>query len=389
MTRRLHITQVVHDFHPVIGGLETYAYNLARGLIDAGHTVTVYTARVPHTPSYEHYHGINIHRLRAIARPFNFPLLPGLFRALTRQRCDILHAHINSPMTVDLTAFASQLTKAPLVVTYHADALISDIAANTPFFRTWLDQIYRRACRRVANIAQQLIVTSPLYRNTSLFLQDYLHKTTVIPATVNPFFLKSRLSPLQAKDSFGFKPNTTLLLFVGRLVPYKDLHTLLRAFQHVHQQESQVHLALAGSGPLKPSLQDLSTQLGISHAVHFLGILPRRRLRDIYTACDIFVLPSRSRSEAFGVVQLEAMAQEKPVVATTIGGIPYVVRHDKTGLLVPPSDVTMLAQALLRLVQNPHLREELGKAGRRRLLEHFTRESTTRTLEAVYYKILQ
>ena len=389
MTRRLHITQVVHDFHPVIGGLETYAYNLAKGLVDAGHTLKVYTAKVSKTPTSEQYEGIHIHRLRAIARPFNFPLLPSLLRALTRQRCDILHAHINSPMTVDITAFASQLTKIPLVVTYHADALISDIAANTPFFRTWLDQIYRRACRRVASIAQQLIVTSPLYRNTSLFLQDFLHKTTVIPATVDPFFLKSRLSPLQAKESFNFKPNTTLLLFVGRLVPYKDLHTLLHAFKQVHQQDSQVHLAIAGSGPLMPTLNTLSTQLGLSGAVHFLGVLSRRRLRDAYTACDIFVLSSRSRSEAFGVVQLEAMAQEKPVVATRVGGIPYVVRHDKTGLLVPPSDPPTLAHALLRLIQNPRLREELGKAGRRRLMDTFTREATTRTLEAVYYKILQ
>ncbi len=389
MTRRLHITQVVHDFHPVIGGLETYAYNLAKGLVDAGHTLKVYTAKVPHTPASEQYEGIHIHRLRAIARPFNFPLLPSLLRALTRQRYDILHAHINSPMTVDITAFASQLTKIPLVVTYHADALISDIEANTPFFRTWLDQIYRRACRRVASIAQQLIVTSPLYRNTSLFLQDFLHKTTVIPATVDPFFLKSRLSPHQAKESFNFKPNTTLLLFVGRLVPYKDLHTLLHAFKQVHQKNSQVHLALAGSGPLMPTLKTLSTQLGLSGAVHFLGVLSRRRLRDAYTACDIFVLPSRSRSEAFGVVQLEAMAQEKPVVATRVGGIPYVVRHDKTGLLVPPSDAPTLAHALIRLIQNPHLREELGKAGRRRLMDTFTREATTRTLEAVYYKILQ
>jgi len=117
--------------------------------------------------------------------------------------------------------------------------------------------------------------------------------------------------------------------------------------------------------------------------------LSRRRLRDVYTACDIFVLPSRSRSEAFGVVQLEAMAQEKPVVATRVGGIPYVVRQDKTGLLVPPSDAPTLAHALIRLIQNPRLREELGKAGRRRLMDTFTRETTTRTLEAVYYKILQ
>lgn len=388
MTRRLHITQVVHDFYPVVGGIETYAFNLAKGLVDAGHEVKVFTAQVPQTPTHENYQGIQIHRLRAIARPFNYPVLPGLLRVLTRDQCDILHAHINSPITVDLTAVTSQLTNTPLVITYHADALISDLAGHSPFFRTWLDHIYRRARKRAADIAKQLIVTSPMYQNTSLFLQDYLHKTTVIPPTINPYFLNAALTRNQAKESFGFTSTTTLLLFVGRFVLYKGLRTLLQVFQQIHTHNPSVHLALVGSGPMKPYLHEMSKHLKISTAVHFLGILPRRRLRDAYTACDIFILPSRSRSEAFGIVQLEAMAQEKPVVATTVGGVPYVVRNEKTGLLVPPKDINALKTALQRLIENPELRQRLGRAGRKRVLDHFTREPTTRKLEAVYNTIL-
>jgi glycosyltransferase involved in cell wall biosynthesis len=299
-----------------------------------------------------------------------------------------LHAHINSPMTVDLTALASQLTHIPLVLTYHADALISDIAGKTPFFRSWLDQIYQRARQRAADIAQQLIVTSPIYPATSLFLQAYLDKTSVIPATVNPYFFHPSLTATQAKESFGLHPHTPLLLFVGRLVPYKGLPYLLHAFHQIHHQNSSVHLAIVGSGPSESTLRQLSTQLGISHVVHFLGILPRRRLRDVYTACDIFVLPSRSRSEAFGIVQLEAMAQAKPVVATTVGGIPYVVQDEQTGLLVPPRNVSALTTALHRLLTDVSLRRRLGRAGRQRVIDHFTRESTTQTLEALYYRLL-
>ncbi len=291
-------------------------------------------------------------------------------------------------MTVDITASASRLTHIPLVITYHADALISDIAGKTPFFRTWLDQVYRRARKRAADIAKQLIVTSPMYRNTSLFLQDYLGKITIIPATVNPYFLQPQLNTDQAKESFGFNPNDSLLLFVGRLVPYKGLRILLRAFQQIHKHNPSVQLAMVGSGPLETTLHEMSTQLGISDAVHFLGILSRRRLRNAYSACDIFVLPSRSRSEAFGIVQLEAMAQEKPIVATTVGGVPYVVRNEKTGLLVPPMDENSLKKALLRLIRDPALRERLGRAGRKRLLANFTREPTTRKLEAVYSNVL-
>ncbi|MFX1565757.1 MAG: glycosyltransferase family 4 protein, partial [Promethearchaeota archaeon] len=320
MPRPLHITQIVHDFYPVVGGIETYAFNLAKGLVDAGHTVKVFTTQLPHTPNTETYQGIQIRRFRAIARPFNYPFLPGLLPALIRDRADIFHAHINSPMTVDITATASQLTHIPLVITYHADALMSDIAGNTHFFRQWVDQMYYRARQRAANIAQQLIVTSPMYRNGSLFLQDYLHKTTVIPAAINPYFLTSQLTTRQAKERFGFHSSDLLLLFVGRLVPYKGLDTLIQTFHRIHQLHPHTQLAIVGSGPLTASLSQLRRELDLDTAVHFLGVLPRRRLRDIYTACDIFVLPSRSRSEAFGIVQLEAMAQEKPVVATSVGG---------------------------------------------------------------------
>ncbi len=388
MTRRLHITQVVHDFHPVVGGIETYAYNLAKGLVDAGHEVKVFTTKLPKNPSYENLHGIHIHRFRAIARPFNYPFLPGLMRALLHDDCDIFHAHINSPMTIDITATASRLTHTPLVITYHADALISDIAGKTPFFRTWLDNMYRRSRQRAANIAKQLIVTSPMYRNTSLFLQDFLDKTTVIPATITPYFLKSHQNPTQAKGSFGFQSTDTLLLFVGRLVPYKGLRVLLQTFCQIRQQNSKVHLAIVGSGPMESILKEMSVQLGITDAIHFLGVLPRRRLHDAYAACDIFVLPSRSRSEAFGIVQLEAMAQKKPVVATTVGGVPYVVQHEKTGLLVPPVDEKALKIALNQLIEDPAQRKRLGHAGRKRLIENFTREPTTKTLEVLYYRIL-
>ena len=388
MTRRLRITQVVHDFYPVVGGIETYAFNLAKGLVDAGHEVKVYTAKLPNTPTYENYQGIHIHRFRSIARPFNYPFLPGLMQALTRDQCDIFHAHINSPMTVDITTVASQLTHIPLVITYHADALISDIAAKTPFFRSWLDNIYRRARRRAANLAKQLIVTSPMYRDTSPFLQDYLEKITVIPATITPYFLHPQLTTSQAKESFGLQPTNQLLLFVGRLVPYKGLQILLHTFHQIHTHNPSVHLAIVGSGPLLAPLQKLSQQLGISDNVHFLGVLPRRRLRDAYSACDIFVLPSRSRSEAFGIVQLEAMAQQKPVVATRVGGVPYVVKNEITGLIVPPRDEQALEHALNRLITDQPLRERLGRAGQKRVIEKFTREPTTRKLEAMYYRIL-
>jgi glycosyltransferase involved in cell wall biosynthesis len=388
LKRRLRITQVVHNFHPVVGGIETYAYNLAKGLVDAGHEVKVYTAHIPGFPAYENWEGIHIHRFHAIARPFSYPFIPGLIPALTRDRCDLLHAHINSPMTVDFTAFSSRLINIPLVITYHADAIISDLATKIPGFRRMLSQIYWLSRHTAANIAKRLIVTSPTYLEISSFLQRYREKTSIIPAPVNPYYLTPIEDTHHAKTRLGFNPQTPLILFVGRLVPYKGLDTLLHAFKHILTHKPTTQLAIVGSGPQLPMLQETCQQLGLDKSVHFLGILPRKKLRDAYSACDVFVLPSRSRSEAFGIVLLEAMARAKPVVATNVGGIPYVVNNGKTGLLVPPSNQTSLADAIIQLLMNPKTRQQLGQAGHQRVTEHFTRPPITRKLEELYHTLI-
>ena len=388
MGRPLRITQVVHDFHPVVGGIETYAYNLAKGLVDAGHYVKVYTARLPGLPSYERWQGIHIHRFHAVSRPFSYPFIPGLIPALARDHCDILHAHINSPMTVDFTAFSSRIVRVPLVITYHADALPSDIAEKSRLLHRWLSQFYWLSRHIAANIAKHLIVTSPIYRESSTFLQRYRDKISVIPLPVNPYFLESTLTASQAKESFGFATDTPLLLFVGRLVPYKGLRVLLRAFRIVRSHIPSAQLLIVGGGPQEPLLKSTVAQYGLSQVVHFLGVLSRQRLRDAYSASDVFVLPSRSRSEAFGIVLLEAMAQGKPVVATHVGGIPYVVNDRETGLLVPPFDPEPLANALIQLLQDPQYRRQLGQAGRKRVQTHFIREPITQQLEELYYRLL-
>ncbi len=389
MKRKLCITQVVHNFPPVVGGIETYAYNLAKGLVDAGHHVKVYTSRTPGAPNQELWQGIHVHRYRAVARPFSYPFMPGLFTALLRDDCDIIHAHINSPMTVDLTAMVSRLLNVPLAITYHADALLSDFVPKPASFHKWLGQIYWLSRHFAAGVASRLIVTSPLYLETSNFLQRYREKTSVIPAVVDPFFLEPLGESSAIRKQLGFSSDSQLILFVGRLVPYKGLRTLLRAFRRVHKQNPSAQLVLIGSGPESSHLRRLSKQLGVANSTRFLGKVSREVLRDVYSACDLFVLPSRSRSEAFGIVLLEAMARGKPVVATHVGGIPYVVNHGKTGFLVPPHDPVPLAKRISRLLNNPALCSKIGKAGRERVMRKFTREPTTRQLEKLYIKMMK
>ncbi len=389
MGHKLRITQVVHDFHPTVGGIETYSYNLAKGLVDAGHYVKVYTALVPGRKPREVWEGIEICRLRSVVRPFSYPFMPGLIPTLTRDGCDILHAHINSPMTVDFTAFSSRLVGIPLVITYHADALITDIASRTPILRRWLSQVYWLSRHIAASIASKILITSPLYLEISEFLQRYRDKTSVIPAVVDPYFLSPLEKTASAKAAFGYSPEELLILFVGRLVPYKGLNVLLRAFRRVHKQIPEARLAIVGTGPELPRLQRIIQKQGLEKVVKFHMHLTRENLRKAYSACDVFVLPSRSRSEAFGIVLLEAMARGKPVVATHVGGVPYVVNDHETGLLVPPYDPVPLSNAISLMLTNYELREQFGIAARDRVEKQFRRERVMRQLEQIYFDLLK
>jgi glycosyltransferase involved in cell wall biosynthesis len=160
------------------------------------------------------------------------------------------------------------------------------------------------------------------------------------------------------------------VLFTGRMVPYKGVDVLLRSLQGV-----EAVAVLAGDGPRRGDWMALAAQLGLRGRAKFPGEVSQDELLALYHACDVFVLPSITRAEAFGFVQVEAMVCGKPVVSTRVpSGVPWVNRHEETGLTVPPGDVAALRQALQRLLLDAPLRERLGAAARRRVLETFTVE---------------
>ena len=158
------------------------------------------------------------------------------------------------------------------------------------------------------------------------------------------------------------------MLFVGRLVRYKGLDVLLRALPGL-----EVRTVIAGDGPLRGPLELMARQLGLEGRVQFAGRVSDEELLAWYHACDMLVLPSVSRQEAFGMVQLEAMLCGRPVVSTDLRtGVPWVNQHEQTGLVVRTGDVASLRGAIERLIRNPELRARLGDAGRARVLAMFT-----------------
>jgi rhamnosyl/mannosyltransferase len=174
-----------------------------------------------------------------------------------------------------------------------------------------------------------------------------------------------------------------LVLAVGRLVPYKGFRYLIAAMKSVAG-----NLVIIGKGPLEEDLRQYARELGVADKVHFLGLVPS--VRPYYRAASVLVLPSISRAEAFGLVQLEAMAAGLPVINTQIdSGVPEVCPNGITGITVPPCDSTALANSLHLLMENEELRSRLGSAARVRVREEYRLDLMVDRTVGLYDEVLE
>jgi glycosyltransferase involved in cell wall biosynthesis len=188
------------------------------------------------------------------------------------------------------------------------------------------------------------------------------------------------------RAELGVAPDAALIGAVGRLTADKGgQDVLIRAVGRVRETCPQVRLVMVGDGPLRPGLEQLTAQLGLTGTVIFTGL--RSDVPRLLGALDVFVLPSER--EALPVAVLEAMAAGLPLVATRVGGIPEVVEDGATGFLVPPGDVAAMHCVLERLTGDPALAARLGAAGQAHVQAHFTVQQMVRQVERLYDQLAQ
>jgi rhamnosyl/mannosyltransferase len=175
-----------------------------------------------------------------------------------------------------------------------------------------------------------------------------------------------------------------IIFALGRHVYYKGFDVLIEAMQHIDAQ-----LILGGDGPLKEELQQQAERLGVSHKVLFIGSIPEVDLAAYFNACDVFCLPSVEQSEAFGLVQLEAMACGKPVVCTQLNnGVNVVNQAGVTGLAVPVRDATALAGALNMLLNDDALLSKLGQQAKTHAISGYSLTAMSNSHAALYHMLL-
>jgi glycosyltransferase involved in cell wall biosynthesis len=170
-----------------------------------------------------------------------------------------------------------------------------------------------------------------------------------------------------APPPLSFQPPR--LLFVGRLVPAKGLDAVMSALPPLFRRVPQARLVVAGDGPLRPHLEAKAAELELAPYIRFVGAVSPEAVRDLMAETSIVIVPSRV--EGFGLVALEAATMGRPVVATDVGGLPHVVQHGDTGLLVDVDDPRGFVRAIETLIEDTDAARRMGAAARQRALGRF------------------
>jgi rhamnosyl/mannosyltransferase len=362
-------------FYPERGGIENYTYILAKEAKRLGNGVYVIVSNTSKKFVHERIEGIEVFRLPRIFYSLHTPFTIPFICLIKKINPDIIHLHVPNPwFEFNLFLYSLLNKKAKIIVTYH-----SDVIFYTPFhfFGEMLRRFYLFP---LLKFSKKIIATSQNYVEDSAILKNFRNKVKIIPLGVDI----KKFKPLKLK-----KQKKKVLLFLGRLFPYKGLEYLLQAIKIVSEKRKDFILYIVGEGKLRKKLEGMTKILKIENFVKFTGKVPDEQAVKYYNLCDIFILPSIHKSEAFGISQLEAMACGKPIISTNLKGsaVPWVNQHMKTGLIVEPKNSKALAEAIIYLLENEKLRKRMGMNARKRVLKYFTLQRMIRDIFKVYREI--
>jgi glycosyltransferase involved in cell wall biosynthesis len=378
-----------------LGGPARHVILLNRGLRSRGHeTLLVHGSLDTGEATLEHLavgDGLPTLKLPGLARRLH-PLadlrtLARLLALIFREQPDIVHTHTAKAGTLGrIAAFLFNAThrrrrRSVIVHTFHGHVLHG-------YFGPVIDVIVRLTELALALITDRIVTISPAQqRDIVERFQVATGAKTVVIALGLDLTTLLQLAPGEAdsRQELSIEPGDVVFGFVGRMVPIKDLGTLMSAFKLTLAVCPNAVLLLVGDGPLRPTFEDTVRSLGISHRVRFAGW--NEDLAPVYATIDVLVLSSLN--EGTPVAIIEAMAAGKPAIATAVGGIPDLVADGTTGILVRPRAPEALAEAMRRLANDGSLRRQMGAAARVAAQSRFGVDRLVDEIEALYREALE
>ena len=295
---------------------------------------------------------------------------PRVAQVLRKCRADLVHCHL--PLAGVVGRLAGRFSRIPVVYTEH------NLLERYHRFTRWANLATWRMQRKVVAVSNE--VAASILEGT-----DHFTPVQVIQNGVNvQKFSPDKSAGVPGREAWRIPPDAMVVGTIAVFTPKKRLEDWLHAAFEIHQAYKGVRFLIVGDGPLRPELEALNERLGLDQVVHFAGL--QEDVRPYLAAMDIYMMSSQF--EGLPIALLEAMAMELPVVGTSVGGIPEVVVEGKTGLLVPPGEPSQLKAAVLKLINDPQLRKDMGHLGRKLVSEKFGMERMIRELEEVYLEVL-
>lgn len=383
----LHLSKF---YPPVPGGIENFVRDLAATQVKHGHRVHVLAHQTDFArpTALEHPDGVAVERIRTFGQLAYAPVTPEfplyLRRAIRRFQPDVIHAHLPNVSAFWLL-FCPKTC--PLILHWHADVVASKIDRKLSFlyhfYKPWETALLKRA--------DAVIATSRDYLEHSAPLRPFRKKCHVIPLGLD----SARLA-LPEKNSMPdgtptIKPPPSpdfdfTVLSVGRFSYYKGFKYLVEAAE----KTPRVRYIIVGDGPEYASIKRMVAENHMESQVLLPGSVDRETLARLFRTCDVFCLPSIERTEAFGLVLLEAMYFEKPLITAKISGsgVISVNRHGETGFQVPPEHPEALAEIIGFMEKNLIIRKKMGIHARRRFLNCFPIEFIVNEIDRTITSVL-
>lgn len=360
----MRILMVSHGYPPTISGVSLVVQKVARSMVRKGHEVTLVTASDHGEPYRDQDEGVNLIRVRSMNNPFweegPVPIVSrnDMKEIAAAFQPDILHLHDAFLLAVQSLRMSKDRGLPNVSTCYYVPRFVAQYLSWNDEPQPLVEDLTWTYSTWLFNQFDHVVFATKAHLNA--FLQAGLEvPTTIISNGIDTW----RYRPIDEEDDgadlLETLPPRPRILFVGRLAQDKEIEVLIKAMAEI-RKEQPAHLLLVGRGDHRPKLEDLVHKLELQDCVHFLGFVPEEHMPALYRASDLFSIVSTC--EVQSLPTLQAVATGLPVVSADAMALPELVHNGKNGFLVPPQQPATTAQAILRLLRNPELRQRMGQA---------------------------